>query len=222
MEKIKRNRASTIKRMVNALEEVLAEHGIEGVSINLITQKASISKVLLYRYFGNLPGLIEYYVRIGRLVPHYSPDWVAQIQPAHPENLASIWSGNALQVFRQLRASRSSREILKATVQENSALSDSVSMTLDGELTQLVNQLSFVKGSDHEAVSAVMLGALSYLTLQSHYDRPVIGLDLRRDENWLRIEKAVKLIYQALAQTAIDSSTVQVDLKSVDEMASAW
>jgi AcrR family transcriptional regulator len=208
--------------MVDALEEILAQQGIEGVSINKIAEKAAISKVLIYRYFGGLPGLLEYYVRMGRLVPHYSPDWLEQIQPAHPEDLARIWSANALQVFRKLRASRSSREILKATVQESSALSDTVSQTLDGELAHLANQLSFVKGGDQEAISAVMLGALSYLTVLTHYDRPVLGLDLRADADWLRIEEAVKLIYKAVAKVAIDSPHTQVAIKPLPEEVSVW
>ncbi|WP_223860942.1 TetR/AcrR family transcriptional regulator [Spirosoma validum] len=77
MEIIKRNRAATIERIVNALEQVLAQDGLEGLYV-------SVSKVLVYRYFGSIDGLLEYYVRLGRVVPNPPPDWLKQIQPAHP------------------------------------------------------------------------------------------------------------------------------------------
>jgi AcrR family transcriptional regulator len=219
---IKRNRAATIKRIVSALEEVLAEQGIEGVSINVIAQKAGVSKVLIYRYFGNLDTLVEYYVRMGHLVPHFSTDWLEQIQPVHVNELAPIWSGQALQLFRQFRASQSSRELLKATVQVNNPLADRVSRTLDEELTHLVNQLAFIKGGDHVAISAVMLGALSYLTIQAQNDRTMIGLDLRSEGDWHRIEEAIRLMYKAIATLAIESPTTQVTLKPVEMGVSVW
>jgi AcrR family transcriptional regulator len=216
LEKNKRNRAATTERIMNALEQVLAEQGIEGVSMILVAEKAAVSKVILYRYFGNLDGLLEAYLHTDRLLPHYTSAWLEQIRPTHAKDIPSTWSENTLQLFRKLRASPSARELLKASVKENNVLADTVSRTLDGELTNLVNQLSFIKGSDHEAISAVMLGALSYLTIQAQLDRPVIGLDLRSEADWLRIEKAVRLTYQALAKLAMDSQTTHLAIKSVD------
>ena len=222
MEKSKRNRAATTERIIDALEQVLTERGFEGVGINTIAETAGVSKVLIYRYFGGLEGLLAYYVGMGRLIPHYTPAWLEQIQPVQPADLAPIWSGQSLQLFRQFRSSRAAREVLKATVKENDSLADVVSKAQDAELTQLVNQLAFIKGSDHQATSAVILGALSYLTIQAQIDRPVIGLDLRSEAGWQRIEDAVKAIYKALAQLAIDSPTTQLAIKPASVAVSTW
>ena len=222
MEKIHRNRAATTQRIVEALEQVLTEQGLEGVSISEIAQKANVSKVLIYRYFGDIEGLLEYYVQLGRIVPHYTPAWLEQIQPVQPADLAPIWSNQSLQLFRQMRSSRSSRELLKATVRENNSIAQTVSATLDNELTNLVNQLAFIEGSDHQATSAVLLGALSYLTIQAQNDRPVIGIDLRSEGGWQRIEEAIKAIYKALAQLAIDSPTSHIALKPSSVAVSTW
>src|SRR5206468_5240611 len=71
--------------------------------------------------------------------------------------------------------------------------------------SDLVEQLAFVQGADVKAISAVMLGAMSYLTIMAQNDRTMIGLDLRSEEGWQRIEAAVKLIYKALNKIAVDS-----------------
>lgn len=222
MEKQHRNRAATTQRIVDALEQVLTEQGLEGVAIGAIAEKAQVSKVLIYRYFGGLEGLLEYYVGMGRMVPHYTPAWLEQIQPFQPGELASVWSNQSLQLFRQLRASRASRELLKATVQEKDSLNDVVSSTLDTELIRLVDQLAFVEGGDHQATSAVILGALSFLTIQAQNDRPMIGLDLRSEEGWKRIEEVVKGFYKVMAQVAIDSSTNRVAIKPASVAVNTW
>jgi AcrR family transcriptional regulator len=222
MEKQHRNRVATTQRIVDALEQVLTEQGLEGVAIGAIAEKAQVSKVLIYRYFGGLEGLLEYYVGMGRMVPHYTAAWLEQIQPFQPGELASVWSNQSLQLFRQLRASRASRELLKATVQEKDSLNDVVSSTLDTELIRLVDQLAFVEGGDHQATSAVILGALSFLTIQAQNDRPMIGLDLRSEEGWKRIEEVVKGFYKVMAQAAIDSSTSRTSVKPASVAVSTW
>lgn len=222
MEKIKRNRAFTIQRIVEALEEVLGEQGLDSVSVNTVAERAGVSKVLIYRYFGGMEGLFEYYVKMGRLFPAYAPAVLAQLQPVQPADLAPMWSSQVLQLFRQLRASRAAREIVKATVQENDSLAAVISQAQDEELTRMVDQLSFVKGGDHQATSAVLLGALSYLTILAQNNRPLIGIDLRSEEGWQRIEGAVKVIYKALGRSAIDSSMIQIATKPATLAVSSW
>jgi AcrR family transcriptional regulator len=219
---MKHNRTDTTERILDALEQQLAEQGLDGASITQIAQKANVSKVLIYQYFGNLEGLMTHYVQTGRLIPKFSENWLKQIQPSRAEELGPIWSCNALHIFRKFRASRSAREVLKATVKENDSLADTVSKTLDNELTKLVDQLSFVKGPDYQAISAVLLGGLSYLTIQSQQDRTVIGLDMRSEADWQRIEGAVKVMYQALTRLASESPASMLALKKERALVGTW
>ncbi|MCK8491742.1 TetR/AcrR family transcriptional regulator [Spirosoma sp. RP8] len=222
MKKMVRNRVLTSQRIIDTLEQILAEGGTEAVSINLIAERAGVSKALIYRYFGGVDGLLEYFVRMGRMFPHYTPAWLEQIQPAHPGDLANLWSSQSLQLFRHIRVSRSARELFKAGVKDNDPLADVISKAQDGELTHLVDQLAFIKGCDYHAISAIILGALSYLTIQAQNDRTVIGIDLRSEEGWQRIEKAVSIIYKAVGRSAIDSSNTNITTKLVDLSVSAW
>ena len=222
MEKIRRNRAETTQRIVNALEDVLAEQGLEGARINQIAEKAGISKVLIYRYFGGLDGLMEYYVRMGRMFPQFTPAMLDQIRPIHHDDLAKVWYRQAIQMFRYMRTSKAAREVLKANVVENDPTADVISKAQDDELMRLVNQLSFIEGPDIQAVSAVMLGALSYLTIQAQNNHTMIGIDLRSEQGWQRIEGAVKVIYLALNKMAVDSQAVKLSAQTKAQPASQW
>lgn len=222
MAKIKRNRAATTQRIVDALEQLLTQGGLAHLSINRLADAAQVSKVLIYRYFGGLEGLLDYYVRMGRLIPHYPTAVIEQIRPLQPADLAPLCSGQALQLFRQFRASRAARELLKTTVQENDPLAGVVSRAQDEELTRLVSQLAFVEGADYQATSAVVLGALSFLTIQAQNDRPMIGIDLRSEAGWRRIEKAIEVIYKALSRLANESPTTRVALQPLSLAVGAW
>ena len=222
MEQVKRNRAKTTQRIVEALEEVITERGLDKTGINDIAAKAGISKVLIYRYFGGLNGLIDYYVRMGKIFPVFSPAVLDQIRPLHESDVSQIWYRQVIQTYRSFRMFKASRELLKATIIENDVTADVTSKALDEEMTRLVEQLAFVQGADTKAISAVVLGAMSYLTIMAQNDRTMIGLDLRSEEGWQRIEAAVKLIYQALNKLAVDSPTTRIGAQTNGVPANQW
>lgn len=213
-EKTRRNRAKTTQRIVEALEEVISERGLEGVGVNRIAEKANVSKVLIYRYFGGIEGLLEYYVKMGKLFPVFTPAILDQIRPLHGSDVARIWYRQVIQTYRYFRTFKAAREVLKASVIENDSIAETTAKAQDEEMTRLVSQLSFVKGADTQAISAIILGAMTYLTIMAQNDRTMIGIDLRSEEGWQRIESAIKAIYISLNKMAINSADVQLELQS--------
>ena len=221
-EKVRRNRAKTTQRIVEALEEVIAERGLEGVGVNRVAEKANVSKVLIYRYFGGMEGLLEYYVKMGKLFPVFNPAVLDQIRPLHESDVARIWYRQVIQTYRYFRTFKAAREILKASVIENDPIAETTARAQDEEMTRLVDQLSFVKGADTQAISAVVLGAMTYLTIMAQNDRTMISIDLRSEEGWKRIENAVKAIYISLNRMAIQSKEVDLELQSVQLPVAQW
>ncbi len=221
-EKVRRNRAKTTQRIVEALEEVIAERGLEGVGVNRVAEKANVSKVLIYRYFGGMEGLLEYYVKMGKLFPVFNPAVLDQIRPLHESDVARIWYRQVIQTYRYFRTFKAAREILKASVIENDSIAETTARAQDEEMTRLVEQLSFVKGADTQAISAVVLGAMTYLTIMAQNDRTMISIDLRSEEGWKRIENAVKAIYISLNRMAIQSKEIDLELQSVQLPAAQW
>lgn len=57
---MKRNRQQTEKRIVEAAITLLAEEGFNGFGVNAVASKAGVDKVLIYRYFSGLEGLLEF------------------------------------------------------------------------------------------------------------------------------------------------------------------
>ncbi|MDP4185000.1 MAG: TetR/AcrR family transcriptional regulator, partial [Bacteroidota bacterium] len=56
-----RNREATIKKLIEATGKIITREGFTALGINNIAAEAGVSKVLIYRYFGDLNGLIKEY-----------------------------------------------------------------------------------------------------------------------------------------------------------------
>jgi AcrR family transcriptional regulator len=54
-----RDREQTKNLLVEAAVAILEESGFSALGINSVAEKAGVNKVLIYRYFGGLPGLLR-------------------------------------------------------------------------------------------------------------------------------------------------------------------
>jgi AcrR family transcriptional regulator len=60
-------RIATEQKILNALETLLKDHGYTEVGINAIARQAGCDKVLIYRYFDGLDGLLQSYATLNDL-----------------------------------------------------------------------------------------------------------------------------------------------------------
>ncbi len=54
-----RDREQTKERLVEAVVDIIRERGFEEIGVNAVAERAGVSKVLIYRYFGDLDGLFQ-------------------------------------------------------------------------------------------------------------------------------------------------------------------
>jgi AcrR family transcriptional regulator len=60
-----RNKEDTKSRILQAVGKLLAESGFNSLGINAIAKEAGVDKVLIYRYFTDLPTLLQTFGREG-------------------------------------------------------------------------------------------------------------------------------------------------------------
>ena len=58
-----KNRQATEQLLLEAVNRLVEQDGFEGLGINAVATQAGVSKMLIYRYFGSLNGLIAAYIR---------------------------------------------------------------------------------------------------------------------------------------------------------------
>jgi len=57
-----KDRELTERKILDAVGSIIASDGFESVGINVVAQRAGVSKMLIYRYFGGLNGLLSKYL----------------------------------------------------------------------------------------------------------------------------------------------------------------
>ena len=74
-----RDREATRTRLIGAVGTLLSQEGFKGLGVNAVAREAGVDKVLIYRYFGGLQGLIVSFGREGNFWPSIRISFVHSI-----------------------------------------------------------------------------------------------------------------------------------------------
>ena len=58
-----RDREATERRLLDTIEKMVIENGFEKIGVNAVAAQSGVSKILIYRYFGSVDGLMAAYIR---------------------------------------------------------------------------------------------------------------------------------------------------------------
>lgn len=62
MENKVKNKEKTKRKMLDAVESIIKNEGFSGLGVNKVSRVSGVSKILIYRYFGNFEKLLKAYV----------------------------------------------------------------------------------------------------------------------------------------------------------------
>lgn len=62
MENKVKNKENTKRKMLDAVESIIKNEGFSGLGVNKVSRVSGVSKILIYRYFGNFEKLLKAYV----------------------------------------------------------------------------------------------------------------------------------------------------------------
>jgi AcrR family transcriptional regulator len=176
---VTRDRSATRARILAAAEQLAAKEGIGAVRINALAAAAGVDKVLIYRYFGGRAQLLRALARERRI-------WPDVPESAAPESLASPLSRRAV-AWELMDAGEFARE--------TAAARDEHAATIAATLRERYRLPPFV---DLDALVAFLTGAMIHLALQSGARSTFASLDLRRDQDWRRVERVLAGAVHAL------------------------
>jgi AcrR family transcriptional regulator len=196
-----RDRDATRRRIVAAVGEVLAADGFRGLGINAIAKRAGTDKVLIYRYFGDLDGLLAAYAEEGdfwwSVAELIGPDL-----PGPRQDTLAAWIGL---VFRRHIAALRSRpvtlEIMSWEIIEPNELTAALSAVRERRslavMEHLVARFRPPPDVDIAAIAALFGAASNYLLIRARGVRLFQGLDLGRKAGWERLIVAIENLAEA-------------------------
>ena len=181
----------TQEKILEAVDNIIANDGFERVGVNAIAQKAGVSKMLIYRYFGGLDELIAQYL--------LRKDYWANTD-IHAIDGADV-AGSLKRMFReqivQLRNDVTLRRLCRwelTTDNENIQLLRDRRERNGCELIKAVSGFTHSHHAEVAALASILSASISYLVLIEEQSPTYNGINLRSNEGWEQVVKGLDLM----------------------------
>ena len=192
-----RDRAATEARILAAVGEVLARDGFGAVGVNTIARQAGVDKVLIYRYFGGLPELLQAWGDSGHFWPR-----VADMLGPEPQALLALpaaerWATFFDHFIDELRRRPLTLEVLAAELVERNELTailESEREAWGQEATRTLGGAEFAARPHLQGVTLLLVAGVQYLLLRSRRIRVFGGVDLRSDAGWSQLKQSIRAL----------------------------
>lgn len=199
---MEKNRRATEETLLQAVGAIVEEKGFAGLGVNAVAEKAEVSKMLIYRYFGDLQGLIKAWA----LEKSYWVEDTAGLE----EELAClpgdirIYREALKDMFRaqgeRLREEPLRRELLRWFIAEENPVSREAMDRIEIRGREITR--SFLErietDEDIDAVIALLIGGSYYLSLIADRVEVFNGVPLGTAEGQRRLQNAMDGILERI------------------------
>jgi AcrR family transcriptional regulator len=193
-----RNKEETKARILQAVGKLLAESGFSALGINAIAREADVDKVLIYRYFKDMPNLL--------LVFAQKSNYLSGVTISPEMNEANSLS-DALVAFlmyyqQELQDRPVTQEIMRwELVDENDLIKELVDIRMQLGIDRLKfidDKFGLPQDKDTVAILTILGAGITYLLLRAKANTAFSDLDFSTPEGWTRLNEAVKTIIKAV------------------------
>ncbi len=203
-----RDKDRTKDRLVAAVGEVLADKGFGAIGVNAVARAAGVDKVLIYRYFGGLDGLVQVYAASGDFWPSVDEliavdgrwgDEAAYRALSKTQQITTLY-GNLIAALRRRPLTL---EILAWEMIERNELTARLEDVREKGGHELMERFApeFLRPDspvDFAALVGLISAAINYLASRARHIRVFNGINLREDAGWARIEAAIAAIFESM------------------------
>ncbi len=197
-----RGKEETRAKILEAVGEILSEEGFGGIRINNISRRAGVDKVLIYRYFGDLPGLLREFASRGDYWP--SMDGLVEEvgEGRRPPRAADLAVALLKGYMRGLRDSPTAQELLLGELVSRNELSEASARKRERQGADLIEALvgaaPDARAVDVTAMAALLSAGLTFLMLRARTSEAYLGIDISSEEGWGRIERAMEELVRSV------------------------
>lgn len=192
MEKeIIKNRQATEQILVDAVGELIEESGFENLGINAVAAKAGVSKMLIYRYFNSLDGLIAAYVQQNDYWINFSE------QLPDEEHVGEFIKQIFKKQIEMLRSDYTLRRLFRWELVSNNKLVQELREKREAKgvwLVDAVSRLTQHPQRETAAVASLVTAAINYLVLLEENCQEFNGIRIQEEKGWRELEDGINLL----------------------------
>ncbi|MFH0736374.1 MAG: TetR/AcrR family transcriptional regulator [bacterium] len=194
-----KNKEETKLKILEAVESIILRDGFAYLGINFIAKEAAVDKVLIYRYFTNLNGLLKEFIRRKDYFANTN-NIVAVIENADKTELIVIIKSILIEQLKFLLNNKVLQEILIWELSNKNEVTDFIANEREkaGVLNLNAIAVKFNKNINIEGISSIIVGGIYYLVLRSKTVSVFNGVDINTEKGWLKIQDAINIMVDIL------------------------
>jgi len=191
-----RSKERTKNNLVKAVGKILKNDGFSGINVAKVASMAKVDRKLIYDYFGNLDGLIKYYLEnhdYWNIGPENINEIMANAKSDHGKMLAySVMEHQ----FDSLINNEEMRRIITWGISEKLPVLKELDLkrenTGDEVLKAIFDPHFKESGKNFRAMYGILMAGVYYLTLHAKMlENPFCGIDVKKESGQQEIKKAL-------------------------------
>jgi AcrR family transcriptional regulator len=189
-----RDKEATKLRLLDAVGALLAREGFGALGVNAVAEEAGVDKVLIYRYFGGMTGLLRAFGRSGDFWPSIGEVIGDESSDLKKLPLAERWATGLGRYAEALRRRPVTREILAWEQIEQNEVTDVLRQARGQWFEELLTHFpGDDEATDADLVGTVLLivGAIHYFVVLSRLQTEFSGVVINTDEGWEHLNAVI-------------------------------
>lgn len=183
----------TEKRLLKAVSRVIEDEGFTKIGINRIARQAQCDKVLIYRYFGGLDGLLVAWAKQYDFYSFAYSEFISQIEQAETSNLGEIIKAVLLKQLEYLKDNQLMQELYVWELSGNSSFR---AIQVEREKNGYKLQLELEKRlgdscRDCNFHITIIIAAINHIILFTRQYNMFNGIDFSNPEAWDELKNVI-------------------------------
>ena len=192
---IERDRETTERRLLDRIGHMITESGFEKIGINAVASQSGVSKILIYRYFGSVEGLMAAYIRQHDFwinFPQELPD-----RSQLPTFLKNMFK----EQIEQLRSNPTLKRLYRWELSSDNAIVMTLREQREKAGMQRLTKISELTGYSLEELAplaTILTASITYLVMLEEFCPVYNGIPLNKDAGWKQIIEGINTLIDKL------------------------
>lgn len=188
---VERDREATEKRLIDTIGQMVAEQGFEKIGINAVAAQSGVSKILIYRYFGSVEGLMAAYIR------KYDFWLNFPLEIPSKEDLPEFVKAMFKSQIEQLRSNPTLRMLHRWELSCNNEIVAKLRQQREQTGYRIVEMASQLMGYPKEemaVIASVVTASITYLVMLGEFCPVYNGIAISEDAGWEQMISGIEVM----------------------------
>ena len=192
-----RDREATERRLLDTIGKMIAEDGFEKIGINAIATQSNVSKILIYRYFGSVEGLMAAYIKQYDFWVNFPLEYPNREEL--PLFVKRMFQGQ----IEQLRNNPTLKRLYRWELSCNNDMIVKLREQREKVGVNLVKKVSELTGHPQNEIAvmaSLLTASITYLVMLEDFCPIYNGIPLNENSGWEQINEGIELFINKVFQ----------------------